>query len=79
MELLPDGTESDVEWVNALRREPTRIEYFARNSQTLATLDWSDLPAALHAEGEIERTIEIARELEADDEADDDFGSGAWS
>jgi len=77
VELLADGTESDREVVNALRRDPTRIEYFARN-KALEMLDWSTSPAALHAEGEIAGTIELARELEAEEE-EEDFPSGAWS
>jgi len=82
VELLADGAEADVEVVNSLRRNPTRIEYYSRNS-ALEVLDWSDSPAALHAECEIARTIELARELDleaAAEEADDDFSSGAqWS
>jgi len=80
IELLADGTEADVEVLNVLRRNPTRIEYYSR-SKALEVLDWNDSPAALHAEYEIARTIELARELdlEAAEEADDDFSNGLWS
>ena len=79
VELMANGEEGEAEVVNALRREPLRIEYFVRHRETLERLSLSDSPAALHADGEIARTIELAHELEAADAEEDDFASGAWS
>ena len=79
MELTANGVEVEAEVVNALHREPLRMEYFVRHRQTSERLDWRGSPAALHADGEIARTIELANELEAADAEDDDFASGAWS
>ena len=79
VELMANGAEAETEVINALRREPLRIEYFVRRRDTHERLLWKDSPAALHAEGEMERTIELACELEAADAEDDDFVNGSWS
>jgi len=80
--LRPDGSESESEVVNALLQEaPASLEYFSRNRRTGERLEWSVSAAALHADFEMSRTIQLARELEAADaeEEEADLAGGAWS
>ncbi|EOD25275.1 hypothetical protein EMIHUDRAFT_237905 [Emiliania huxleyi CCMP1516] len=72
--LRPDGTESESE------EAPASLEYFSRNRRTGERLE-SVSAAALHADFEMSRTIQLARELEAADaeEEEADLAGGAWS
>jgi len=57
--ILQDDKESDEEIINALYKDPTRIEYFKRSRSSGARLDWN-APKHLVLEA-INKTVEMAR------------------